>query len=421
MSIVVVGLSHKTAPIEVRERLAFPENKIQDSLDKLHQYSAMGEEVILSTCNRVEIYAKVDHTQRGAHSIKEFIAHYHGLTYDGLEKYLYNLHTDQAVRHLFRVSSSLESMIIGESQILGQVKDAYALAKDFDHTGPFLNQLFEKAFSVAKQIRTETGIAKNAVSVSFAAVELAKKIFGDLKDRSAMLIGAGEMSELAARHLLSNGVKSIMVTNRTYQRAVALAQELGGIPIKFEEFQEELRKVDIVISSTGATHTIISKDMVQNVIKARKNKPMFFIDIAVPRDIDPAVNDVDNVYLYDIDDLQNVIQSNLKEREHEAVRAEEIIQKEVDNFLKWMNSLDVVPTIVLLREKMEKIRERELEKAFGRIKNLSFSEKETLDSATRAIINKILHDPMTFLKRESIDNNAAEHIKLVKHLFKLED
>lgn len=421
MAIVTIGLSHKTAPIEVRERLAFPENKLQDSLEKLHQYSDISEEVILSTCNRVEIYAKVDNYHRGIHSIKEFICHYHGLSYDGFERYIYCFNTDPAVQHLFRVSASLDSMIIGESQILGQVKEAYAAAKELNHTGPFLNQLFEKAFSVAKQIRTETGIAKNAVSVSFAAVELAKKIFGELKDRTAMLLGAGEMSELAARHLLSNGIKSIMVANRTFQRAVELAQELGGEPVKFEEFPNELKRADIVISSTGAPHAIIRKEMVQSVIKARKNRPMFFIDIAVPRDIEPSVNDLANVYLYDIDDLQNVIQSNLKEREREALKAEELIQKEVDNFVKWMNSLDVVPTIVLLRDKLERIREKEMEKAFAKIKNLSDLEKNTLETATRSIVNKILHDPMTSLKNESMNNNAADHIKLLKYLFRLED
>lgn len=420
MSLLVVGLSHKTAPIEMRERLAFPEKNMEEPLLSLKGHPGMNENVILSTCNRVEIYSQTENDSNGEFALKEFIASFHGLPLSEFDDHLY-CHTDKdCVYHTFKVASSLDSMVVGEVQILGQLKDAYEIARRTDCTGPILNQLFERAFFVAKKVRSETGIAKNAVSISYAAVELAKKIFGDLNDKAVMLVGAGEMAELAARHLVSNGVRTVVVSNRTFDRAVSLARELNGSAIRFEQFDQELVRSDIVICSTGAPHYIIKKKAVKEALKARKNRPIFFIDISVPRNIDPEVNDIDNVYLYDIDDLENVIQYNIKEREREAQRAESILIDEVEKFLSWQAGLDVVPTIISLREKMEAIRKQEMEKALSRMNNLSREDKKAIESLTASMMNKILHHPTISLKKSGQGSNSAEFIQMVRHLFNLD-
>lgn len=421
MPLMVLGLSHKTAPVEVRERLAFPEKKLEEPLLQLKGRSGIREDVILSTCNRVEIYSDVEEPSNAEFFLKEFLASYHQLPLSQIDDYLYCHAGADCVYHAFKVASSIDSMLVGEVQILGQLKDAYTIARSHDCTGPILNQLFERAFFVAKKVRSETGIARSAVSVSYAAVELAKKIFGDLTDKSVMLVGAGEMAELAARHLLSQGVKTVVVSNRTFQRAVELAQELKGSAIRFEHFVRELIRTDIVISSTGAPHYIIKKNDVKEAIRARKNRPLFFIDIAVPRDVDPEVNDMDNVYLYDIDDLESVIQHNIKEREREAQKADAIIKEEVEKFLKWQASLDIVPTIVSLREKLETIRTAEMVKAVSRLKNLSEEEQQAIEAMTSAIINKILHHPTVYLKKSGLDDNSSQLVQAVRRLFNLDE
>lgn len=421
MPLLVLGLSHKTAPVEVRERLAFPEKRLEDPLLQLKGRGGIREDVILSTCNRVEIYSDVEEPSNAEFFLKEFLASYHQLPLSEIDDYLYCHAGTDCVYHTFKVASSIDSMLVGEVQILGQLKDAYTIARSHDCTGPILNQLFERAFFVAKKVRSETGIARSAVSVSYAAVELAKKIFGDLADKSAMLVGAGEMAELAARHLLSQGVKTVVVSNRTFQRAVELAQELKGSAIRFEHFVRELIRTDIVISSTGAPHYIIKKSDVKEAIRARKNRPLFFIDIAVPRDVDPEVNDMDNVYLYDIDDLESVIQHNIKEREREAQKADAIIKEEVEKFLKWQASLDIVPTIVSLREKLETIRTAEMVKAVSRLKNLSQEDQQAIEAMTSAIINKILHHPTVHLKRSGLDDNSSQLVQAVRRLFNLDE
>ena len=420
MNIIVVGLSHKTAPVEIRERVAFAPTAMEKPLRQVAGLPGISEGLIVSTCNRVEIYAVSRDAETGLSQLRRFMADFHGLAAAELESHLYDYQGEAAIQHIFRVSSSLDSMVIGEPQILGQIKTAYGYASEFKTAGLILNRLLHKAFSVAKRVRTETEIASNAVSVSFAAVELARKIFDSLADKTVLLIGAGEMCELAARHFINNGVASVHVTNRTFERAQKLADEFGGKPIHFENFVEHLPQVDIVLTSTGAPNFILGHKAIEEVIKRRRYKPMFFIDIAVPRDIDPRVNDIENVYLYDVDDLQGVVQANLKERHKEAKKAESIIEQEIGVFFKWLSTLDVVPTIVALRKKLEEVRRAELEKTFGNLKELGEKERKSIEALTAAIVNKVLHRPMMLLKKSQNDPAGDSYVDAVRVLFDLE-
>jgi glutamyl-tRNA reductase len=419
MNLIIVGLNHKTAPIEMREKLFFQPDKIGEALKRLLTSYDVNEGVIISTCNRVEVIGVAYEIEKGTWEIKRFLSEYHGIPLEELDEYLYVHTAEDAVQHAFRVASSLDSMVMGEPQILGQVKDAYSRAVHNDTAGVIMNKLFHKTFSVAKRIRTETKIGSSAVSVSFAAVELAKKIFGELTGKSSMLIGAGEMAELAARHLLSGGVREIILTNRTYEKAVDMAREFNGTAIMFREFPHYLKNVDIVIASTAAPKFIIRPDEVHDLMKERKQRPMFFIDISVPRNIDPLVNNIDNAYVYDIDDLQGVVQANLKERTKEARKAEAIIEEEIGTFYRWIKSLDVVPTIIALKNCFEGIRKAELEKAASQLENLSDKDQQTLDAMTRAMVNKILHNPITHLKKESDKIEGDLFIDAVRRLFDL--
>ena len=421
VNLILVGVNHKTTPVEIREKLAFTKGKIEESVDLIFNFPEIIEHTILSTCNRVEIYARANCQDSAINSIKQFICDFHGLSSLELEDHFYSYRNEQAVEHLFRVSSSLDSMVLGEAQILGQVKDAYSLAKDLRSTGLVLNQLFEKAFSIAKKVREETGIAERSVSISSAAVELAQKIFDDLENRTVMLVGTGEMAELAAKHLISYGVKTVYVTSRTYDRAVNLARSLNGSALGFDDFKNELYRADIVITSTSAPNFIIKKEMVEQAIQDRKNKPIFFIDIAVPRDIEPEINSLENVYLYDIDDLQIVVSANMKEREKEAENALNFINQEVTKFNNWIGSLDAVPTIVEIRNKAENIRNEELEKALKKIDNLSELDKETLHLMSSSMVNKILHKPTIKLKEKTQSEDGHIYLKAIRHLFHLDD
>lgn len=421
MNLIVVGLSHKTAPIEMRERLAFSEKHLGEALENMLRLPGICEGLILSTCNRVEIYAKVEDTSAGDQTIRRFIAGYHKLSPEEFTSHLYTHIDKAAVCHAFRVAGSLDSMIVGEPQILGQLKDAYQLAQNCAATGVLLNNLFPRAFGVAKKVRTETGISQNAVSVSFAAVELAKKIFGNLQDKVAMVIGAGEMSELVAQHLISNGVSDIFVTNRTYARAEKMAEKFSGRAIKYDSLLDEMYKADIIISSTGAPHIVIHHQHALNAIQARKQRPIFFIDIAVPRDIDPKINQIDNVYLYDIDDLQSVVKSNIRERQKEAKLAEDMISREVSQFCNCLKRLDVAPTIVALREEVEGIRKSELEKALSKLKDMSEDERQVIEAMTQGLINKILHKPISSLKHHSSSNDIQTFIDTTRKLFDLKE
>ncbi len=418
MNILVIGLNHKTAPIEIREKVAFDGPKLDEAIAALKNSAEVKENIILSTCNRVEIYAGVSGLDSGIESIKDFISNFHEVPRDLLDKSLYIHKGPAAVKHMYRVASSLDSMIVGEPQILGQLKDAYDSALKNKSTGVFLNKLMRKSVSVAKRIRTETKIAESAVSISFAAVELAKKIFDDLSTKSFMLIGAGEMAELAARHLINNGVKDVYVTNRTIARAEELATEFNGKVIPFESFIQELQHTDIVICSTGAPHYILMKDHVHQTMKARKQKSVFIIDISVPRNIDPEINDLDNVYLYDVDNLQGVIETNIQERAKEAEKAEKIVNEEIGSFLKWNDSLAATPTIVALRSMAEEIRKTELEKTLQKLGPVEEKTIRSIEQLSTAIVNKLIHPPTAALKSE--EDEMEQMLDIVQKLFKLE-
>lgn len=420
-NLVLVGVNHKTTPVEIREKLAFNQVKLEASLEHLVGHPEIVENIILSTCNRVEIYARVENTDQGIQLLKDFICDYHGISRGNLDQYFYSYRDNQAVEHLFRVSASLDSMILGEAQILGQVKDAYSTARALSSTGLVLNQLFEKAFNVAKKVREETGISERGVSISSAAVELAKKIFEDLENHSVMLVGTGEMAELAAKHLISYGVKTVYVASRTYERAISLAQTLNGCALGFDAFKEELHRADIVITSTAAPNFIIHKEMIEQAIHKRKNKPIFLIDIAVPRDIAPEVNDLENVYLYDIDDLQNVVNANMEERQKEAENAMEIIKQEVTKFNNWFSTLDAVPTIVEMRNRAEEMRISEVDKTLKVLPHLSDCDQKAIQQLTQSLVNKILHKPTINLKKKTQSQDGHVYLKAIRHLFHLDD
>jgi glutamyl-tRNA reductase len=415
MKILIIGLNHKTANVETRERLAFNGPKLEEGVFGLKKIPEVKEVAVLSTCNRVEIFTCVNNIASAAENIKNFLSGFHDIARSDFEKSLY-IHTDtDAIKHIFRVGSSLDSMVVGEPQILGQLKDAFDFALSKKTTGVLLNKLMKKAISTAKRVRTETRIAENAVSISFAAVELAKKIFTDLSGKSFMLLGAGEMAELAARHLVNNGVTDVKVANRTYERGCELAKEFNGKAVKFEEFLNELIHTDIVICSTGAPTYVLLKDHMQKVMKERKHKPVFIIDISVPRNIDPEINKIDNVYLYDVDDLQNVVDTNILERKKEAEKAEEIIDEEVEKFIKWMSSLDSVPTIVALRQKAEEIKNEELEKFRNKFPEIDAEKMKAIEYMATAIINKLIHPPTVALKEDTEDRD--ELIAMIKKLY----
>ena len=418
--IVLLGMNHKTAPVEIREQLAVACRKEVNPLHMLPHLEHVDELVFLSTCNRVEFLFTCNSLAEGMREIKAVLRTHVGLPDSvPLDSYLY-VHEDlEAVKHLFMVASSLDSMIVGEPQILGQLKEAYRDAVEYRTVKVVLNRLLHKSFSVAKRVRTETCIGSCAVSVSYAAVELARKIFGDLRDKRVLLIGAGEMAELAAEHFLRQGVRRMMVANRTLERAMELAGRFKAETVAFDRFLEELKVTDIVVSSTGAQEPIIRYQDVRSRMRERRNKPLFFIDIAVPRDIDPRVNEIDNVYVYDIDDLQGVIDLNREERLNQAQMAEHIINEETIKFKNWMNSLSAVPTIVSVREKAETIRRNEIRKTFSQLPDLSDREKEAIEILTESIIKKFLHDPIVFLKKKAQRDAQAVYMDFTQQLFNL--
>jgi len=419
MHIVVVGLSHHTAPVEIRERLAFAPTAMEKPLRQMLELPAIAEALIVSTCNRVELYAATKDPDTATATLRRFLADYHAVPLEEIEQHLYDHQGEAVIRHLFRVASSLDSMIIGEPQILGQIKTAYGYAMEFKTAGLILNRFLHKAFSVAKRVRTETGIASSAVSVSFAAVELARKIFDRLDDKAVMIIGAGEMCELAARHFVSNGVTRVLVTNRTFERAEKLAAEFQGRAVPFEQFTDHLATVDIILTSTGAPTFILGQKQMEDILRRRKNRPMFLIDIAVPRDVDPKVNQLDNIYLYDVDDLQGVVQANLKERQKEAHRAEAIVGEEIGQFHLWLANLEVKPTIVALRKRFEEICAQELAKTFSNHKDLTDQQRQGIETMANAIVNKVLHRPIAVLKRTQNESSGEDYVDAVRQLFDL--
>ena len=422
MHIVVVGLSHKTAPVEIREKLAVPESRMGEALTRLCSYQGVREGILLSTCNRVEVYAVVDEIESGYGRIQDFLADAHlSLSSEQLTPHMYWHEGDRAISHLFRVASSLDSMIVGESQILGQIKEAFEVALTHKATGIILNKVVKKAISVAKRVRTETKIAEMAVSVSYAAVELAKKIFSDLGEKTVLLVGAGEMAKLAARHFIANGVRHVRVTTRNPQHALELANRFGGTAVAFEEFREDMASADIVLVSTGAAHYLVSADDVQRSVKQRMNRPMFLIDISVPRNIDPAVRHVDNAFLFDIDDLKTRVEQNRGERLNEAEKAERMVMDEVGIVRQWLQSLEVTPTIVALRARIDDIKQAELDKTLGRLANLSAQERELVEAMASSIVNKLIHNTMVTLKAEVNSSEGAAFVEAARRFFSLAD
>jgi glutamyl-tRNA reductase len=418
MNFQLIGVNHRTAPVEVREQLAIPEKTLPQALQTLMAMAGVREGMILSTCNRVEVLA---HTNNGSTDLRDFLKKHFAVHASAYESHLYEYREKQAVRHIFRVASSLDSMVVGEPQILGQVKEAYLVARAAGTVQSHLDLLLTRAFAVAKRVRSETAVGSSSVSVASCAVDLAGKIFGSLKGKQVCLVGAGKMSEIAARHLLARGAGPIFVANRTYERAQSLAQHFGGRAIRFDELYDHCEQADIVITSTGAPVAIFRREHGERFLARRRNRPMFFIDIAVPRDVDPAMNELDGIFVYDIDDLQDAVSSHTAERQIEARRAEAIIDEEVERFQARVKSLHVVPAIVSLQDYVETIRQAELDRVRGRLGQLSPEQEQAVESLTRGIVNKILHTPITRLKSAAAGPEVTTLVDAFRKIFNLQE
>ncbi len=420
MKFSITGVNHRSAPVEVRERLAFDERSLSEALLDLKRRPGFCEGLILSTCNRVEIALTAEENSSAMIAGDQFLADMRRVERDWVVPYLYRFEDGEAIRHLFRVAASLDSMVIGEPQILGQLKSAYALAKEHGAVNGFLDTLLTRAFNVAKRVRSETEIGESAVSVSYAAVELAREIFGSLHEKKVLIVGAGKMSELAARHLRRSGATQIFVTNRTPERAVEMAQLFEGKIVDYTRFLSFLPEVDIVIASSGAPHYILIRDDMKKVIEARRNRPMFLIDIAVPRNIEPSVNELDNVFLYDIDDLQKVVETNRQGRMESAEEAEAIIREEVDRMIARLKTREVVPTIVGLQEQLENLRAAELARMRAKFGALTPEQEQALEAFSKSMIHKIAHGPISELRRQASLPDGHHFIAAVRKVFRLE-
>ncbi|HUF90937.1 MAG TPA: glutamyl-tRNA reductase [Candidatus Limnocylindria bacterium] len=419
MTLFVAGLSHRNAAVALRELLAVEEDKLRELLHDLQATGVLREAVLLSTCNRVELYGVAEAPGAARSAVFRYLCRHRGVDPALVEPVLYTHEDEDAVRHAFRVASSLDSMMIGEPQILGQVKDAFALAQACEVVGPALHTLFMQAFTVAKKVRTETEIGRHAVSVAFAAVELARKIFTTLEGKSVLLLGAGKMSELAARHLVEQGAFPIYVVNRTWGRAQELARALAGTAVPFDELDTAMAAVDIVIASTAASEPVVTRAAVQRAMQSRRGRALFFIDIAVPRDVEAGVGTLDDVYCYDIDALRQVVDANIRERVREAQRAEGLVEREVARFAARRRDVEVIPTIVSLRERLEEIRLGEVRKTLARLPEASVETRAAIDALSNAIVNKILHAPVTKLRESSRAGASRSWLELVHELFAL--
>ena len=427
--IVVVGTSHHIAPLDFRERLSFPESQLTDAFQLLTEHPDVREAAILSTCNRVEVYA-VTRSEDSCAVLSDFLSNYHQIEPQQLGKFTYSHQDLDAVRHIFNVTASLDSMVVGEPQILGQVKEAYTQSLAAGATGDILNRLFAKAISVGKRVRTETNIAAGAVSISYAAVELAKKIFQSLEDKTVAIIGAGEMSELTAQHLVKNNVSKVIVANRTYQRAVDIAKKFSGTPLAYDSDLSFLVEADIVISSTDAPHYLIDRPALAEIMRRRKHRYMFLIDIAVPRDIDPEVSKVDNAFLYNIDDLETVVASNLKDRGQEAEIATQIVKEEVEKFHTRLQILEVNPIIKALHQQFQGVASKELETCLDKAQ-LTPKQQKMVEAMTQSIIKKLLHQPTAHLRQIALNpdligtvndgnDDHAQYVHALHEMFGLE-
>ena len=417
--IILIGINHKTAPVELREKLSFSREETLAALKALKEYPDIKEVLLFSTCNRTEMLYVSD-KDTSVDNVAAFVSAQKQIRVSEFVSSLYVLHRDDAVRHIFRVASSLDSMMVGEPQILGQVKQAYRTAVEAGATGVLLNRMMHKAFSVAKQVRKETGIGDNAVSISYAAVELANKIFSDLSVKNVLLLGAGEMAELAVEHLMSHNVKQVLVANRTFENAVTLAEKFNGQAMGFEELESALADVDIIISSTGATQYVITADQVKKAMRKRHYRTLFFIDIAVPRDIDPKINALSNAYVYDIDDLKTIVASNIQQRAQETVKAERFVAQAVVKFRKWLDSLAIVPTIKAINDKMTAIVEMECDKTLAHLDHLSKQDRAAIRRMTQAIASRAIHDPIVFLRNTGSHRDDSLYLNVTRQLFNLD-
>lgn len=421
MHLLLVGASHRTASVELRERLDFSSRGIDVALGNLATRPVAREAVIVSTCNRAEIYVACEHPDTVREEIVEFIGDYHRLPTSELRAHLYAHVDGDAARHLFRVASGLESLVIGEPQILGQVKDAYAMASAAHSAGPLLNKLFHAAFGVGKRVRSETALTEGAVSVSFAAVTLAKKIFGELSQCRVLVLGAGEMSKLTATHLQAQGIARLTIASRTRTSAETLAAEVGGEVIEWDRLGAALHDADIVITATGASLPILDKAMVQAAVPARRRRPLFIIDIAVPRDVAADASDVEQVFLYNIDDLQTIVRENLERRGSEVGRAESIVDEELEKFLAWQRSRGAIPTLVALRQRFETIRRSELQRLEPKLAQLPPEARERVEEITRLIVEKLLIHPTEQLKAVGDPQTVVQYSEALGRLFALSD
>jgi len=418
-NIFLIGANHKTAPVELREKLSFTQEETLGALEYLKNAPQIKEGLVFSTCNRMEILY-IPEAGDQVEQMIQFISDHKKIGIPEFRSALYIHEGDEAIRHMFQVSSSLDSMMVGEPQILGQIKKAYKTAVAEGASGVLLNRLMHKSFSVAKRVRKETGIGDNAVSISYAAIELANKIFGDLSSKSVMLLGAGEMAELAVEHLISHNVDKIVVANRTFKNALALAQKFKGQAVQFEERESVLKDVDIIISSTGASEYVLTQDQVKQAMKKRQHRTLFFIDIAVPRDIDPKINKVSNAYVYDIDDLTGIVETNIHQRGEETIKAERFVEEAVLSFRKWVDSLSIVPTIKAINDKMTAIVELEFNKTMSSLGHLSQGDMEAVRRMTQAIATRAIHDPIQFLRNTGDHRDDSLYLNVTRQLFDLD-
>jgi glutamyl-tRNA reductase len=418
MKLLLTGLSHKTAPLDLREKFAIPEAALPRALQDLQKLGA-SEAVVLSTCNRVEFaLSSSDDVEPGA-IFDRYLTEWHG-TAANFNGHIYRLESREAIQHLFRVAASLDSMVVGEPQILGQLKAAYAAAKSEGTVGGLLEMVMTRAFNVAKRVRSETGIGHMAVSVSYAAVELARTIFGSLKGQTVMIVGSGKMGELAAKHLRRSGASRILVTNRTWERAEEMAKLFEGRAVEYTQFHSMLHEVDIVITSSGAPHFIITREDMQRVIAKRKHRPMFLIDIAVPRNIEPSVNQIEGVFLKDVDDLEGVVDANLQERGKQAEQAEAIVLHEVEQMIARLRIVEITPTIVSLQEQLEEIRNAEVTRALRKLGDLTPEQREQIELMSKSLINKIAHGPISELRRNAGHPEGGAVIEAIRKVFRLQ-
>ena len=421
MHVVITGISHKTASLALRERLALDADAALRLSQALLDDNGVCEAVVLSTCNRTELYVYARDARAARDAALAQLAAQTGVALAELQASAYSYGDDSAIAHLFRVICSLDSMVVGEAQIVAQIKTAYQLAREGGCTNVVFNRLFRNALEVGKRVRTETAIGERPVSVSSAAVELAKQVFGKLQHHEALILGAGETSELTATHLRGNGIDRMLVSNRTMAAAEDLADRVGGVAVPWEQIEDHLAGVDIVISSTSAPHLVLTRAQVENVMKRRKHRPIFFIDIAVPRDLDPEIERIDNAYLYDIDDLQQVVEQNRGEREREAALAEEIVADELAKVEVWLRALDVVPTIAVLREAVEGIKTSEMERLGGKLADLTNEQRANVEMLAASIVNKILHLPTVRMKEIAVRDEGYLYVEALRELFGLDD